>query len=107
MSEVWVQENFVDSDDIGSAVSPNPWFDLSVGTTNTFYGAGETISVVITEETKIIESVRCCTANDLVTEDGLVVEDTDDWYAQDVEGNVWYCGEIALNYEFYQGDDPE
>ena len=28
-----------------------------------------------------------------------IIEDTFDWYAQDSEGNVWYMGEIAQNYE--------
>ncbi len=32
---------------------------------------------------------------DQVAEDGVVVEDTQDWYAQDNDGNVWYCGEIS------------
>ncbi|WP_349437127.1 calcium-binding protein [Pararhizobium sp. A13] len=32
--------------------------------------------------------------------DGVLVEDTLDWYAQDDEGNVWYLGEIATNYNY-------
>ena len=107
MSDFWVQDNFVDPDDIGSAVTPNPWLDLSVGRSSTFYGAEETIAVEVTGETKLIEGVRCRTVTDLVTDDGKTVEDTGDWYARDLEGNVWYCGEIAINYEFYEGDDPE
>ena len=107
MSEFWVAENFIDLSDPFEPASPNPWFNLSVGTTNAFYGEGETITVVVTAETKLIEGVSCRTVNDLVTEDGLDVEDTDDWYAQDIYGNVWYCGEVSLNYEFYEGDDPE
>jgi len=27
------------------------------------------------------------------------VEITDDWYAQDSEGNIWYLGEYVTNYE--------
>jgi hypothetical protein len=34
-----------------------------------------------------------------VTRDGELVEDTLDWYAQDRQGNVWYFGEIAQNFE--------
>jgi hypothetical protein len=37
-------------------------------------------------------------------EEGVVVEVTDDWYAQDIDGNVWYCGEISENYEAFDGD---
>jgi hypothetical protein len=34
-----------------------------------------------------------------VFEDGELVEDTRDWYAQDVAGNVWYLGEETAEYE--------
>ena len=37
---------------------------------------------------------------DTVYEDDLILEDTFDWYAQDDEGNVWYFGEIVVNYEY-------
>ncbi len=32
--------------------------------------------------------------------EGVLVEDTFDWYAQDTAGNVWYLGELATNYEY-------
>ena len=37
--------------------------------------------------------------HDRVTEDGEIVEDTYDWYAQDADGNVWYLGEDSKEYE--------
>jgi hypothetical protein len=86
----------------------NQWFDLTPGTVNHFSGGGEEIEVTVTQETKLIEGVTCRTVRDVVTdEDGNIVEDTDDWYAQDIDGNVWYCGELARNYEFYEGGNPE
>ena len=36
---------------------------------------------------------------DRVFEDGELVEDTFDWYAQDTDGNVWYLGEDSKEYE--------
>ena len=36
---------------------------------------------------------------DVVSENGVPVEITDDWYAQDGKGNVWYLGEAVRNYE--------
>ena len=36
--------------------------------------------------------------------DGLVVEDTFDYFAQDTLGNVWYMGEDVTNY-IYDGED--
>jgi hypothetical protein len=37
--------------------------------------------------------------HDVVTEDGELVEDTYDWYAQDADGNVWYFGEDTTEFE--------
>lgn len=36
---------------------------------------------------------------DRVYVDDELVEDTDDWYAQDADGNVWYLGEATAAYE--------
>jgi hypothetical protein len=36
---------------------------------------------------------------DTVTEDGEVIEDTFDWFAQDRDGNVWYLGEDTKEFE--------
>lgn len=96
--------NFVDPLTIGAAVTPNPWFALVPGNTWTYAGDGETIEVVVTGDTKLIDGITCIVVIDTATEDDLVVEVTDDWYAQDVDGNVWYCGEISENFEEFDGD---
>jgi hypothetical protein len=31
--------------------------------------------------------------------DGELIEDTEDWYAQDLQGNVWYLGEDSKEYQ--------
>lgn len=67
----------------------------------------ETIVVMVTGDVKLIEGIRCLVVRDTVSEDGDLIEDTDDWFAQDVDGNVWYCGEISKNYEVFDGDSPE
>jgi hypothetical protein len=36
---------------------------------------------------------------DTVTLDGELIEDTFDWFAQDIDGNVWYLGEDTKEYE--------
>lgn len=75
----------------------NPYFPLEPGTT--FIYRGETDGVptrdvmTVTQETKEILGVTTTVVHDLAYEDGVLVEDTFDWYAQDVEGNVWYFGE--------------
>jgi hypothetical protein len=60
----------------------------------------------VTDETKMINGVPCVVVVDTANEDGVVIEITRDWYAQDVTGNVWYCGEIARNFEVFEGDEP-
>ena len=35
----------------------------------------------------------------MVSQGGAPVEVTDDWYAQDSDGNVWYLGESTAEYE--------
>jgi hypothetical protein len=98
--------NFEDPTEIGSSVTAN--FPLIPGTRWVYEADGEIITVTVTDETKLIEGVTCLTVHDLVTdEDGAAIEDTDDWYAQDLQGNVWYCGEISQSLELFEGDDPE
>ena len=36
---------------------------------------------------------------DTVRENGQIIEDTFDWYAQDDDGNVWYLGEDTAEFE--------
>jgi hypothetical protein len=92
-------ENFVNPADIGVTVDPNPYFPLVAGTMWTYEGDGEVIQVTVTEDVFEILDVPVVVVRDLVTEDGVEIEDTRDYYAQDLDGNVWYFGEIALNYE--------
>lgn len=44
---------------------------------------------------------------DVETEDGVVKEDTLDYYAEDNGGNVWYLGEDTTTYENGQLVDTE
>lgn len=81
----------------------NPLFPLVPGRTLVYEGATdeglERVEVGLTGNTKVILGVTCVEVRDTVTLDGVLVEDTLDWYAQDVTGNVWYFGELAMNYE--------
>jgi hypothetical protein len=43
-----------------------------------------------------ILGVRCTVVRDTVAEHGRAVERTDDFYAQDRQGNVWYMGEDSF-----------
>jgi hypothetical protein len=59
----------------------------------------ETIVVTVTNDKKTILGIECRVVHDVVTLEGNIVEDTYDWYAQDINGNVWYLGEDSKEIE--------
>ncbi len=59
----------------------------------------ERIRVEVLPETREIMGVTVMTLRDTVTLNGVLIEDTKDWLAQDKNGNVWYFGEIVQNFE--------
>jgi len=79
--------------------NPNPYFPLVPGTIWEYEGGDETTTVTVTDDIKEILGVTCIVVRDVVEEDDEMIEDTFDWYAQDVHGNVWYFGEISKEYE--------
>lgn len=97
--------SFVDPLEIGITIAPNPWFALVPGNLWVYEGDGETIEVAVSSDTKLIDGITCIVVVDTAMEDDVVVETTADWYAQDVDGNVWYCGEISENFEEFDGDE--
>ena len=62
-------------------------------------GTVQRIVVTVTDRKKTITGIDAVVVHDRVTEDGELVEDTFDWYAQDADGNVWYVGEDTKEYE--------
>jgi hypothetical protein len=83
----------------------NPYLPMPVGTrweyreTDTT-GGREKVVVRVTDETKrIANGITARVVRDTVTEKGVPVEITDDWFAQDDKGNIWYLGEYVTNYE--------
>jgi hypothetical protein len=92
----------IDPKDFTAKVT-NRYFPLIPGRTLVYQKKSsegtEVIRVTTRPETIEIAGVECAIVHDVVTLDGEPVEDTDDWYAQDRDGNVWYFGEIARNFE--------
>lgn len=88
----------------------NPYFPLNSGTIKAYEGTtednkGESLplesnQVFATFDTKEILGVDAFVVRDVSWNEGVLVEDTIDWYAQDTAGNVWYMGENATNYEY-------
>jgi hypothetical protein len=63
-------------------------------------GKAQTVVTTITDATKrLANGITARVVRDTVTQDGEVVEDTFDWYAQDGRGNIWYLGEDTAEFE--------
>ena len=83
----------------------NPYFPMQPGNKWVYderdtVGSQERVVVEVTDKTKMIANgVEARVVRDTVTENGVPVEITDDWYAQDSAGNIWYLGEYVTNYE--------
>ena len=92
---------------------PNRYYPLGIGShweywTGTRGVQSESDVVEIQSDTKLIDEVTCIVAKDIVRlADGALKEATDDWYAQAKNGDVWYCGEEAKDYEVFEGDQPQ
>jgi hypothetical protein len=84
-------------------VIDNPWRPFLPGTTYVYEKQTDEglqrIEVIVTHETEEILGVTCAVVHDVETLDGVLIEDTFDWFAQDVAGNVWYFGELSFEYE--------
>ena len=62
-------------------------------------GTRQRVVVTVTNKTKLIANgVTARVVHDVVTEKGRPVEITDDWYAQDRAGTIWYLGEATTEY---------
>jgi len=78
----------------------NPYWPMRPGSRWVYREGPQRIVVTVTHRTKIVASgVTARVVHDRATEDGQLVEDTFDWYAQDTRGNVWYVGEDTTEYE--------
>jgi hypothetical protein len=75
----------------------NPFFPLQPGTTFIYKGSKEGSKqrdeFAVTDRTVVIDGVTCRVVHDKVFMQGVLQEDTFDYFAQDVDGNVWYFGE--------------
>ena len=78
----------------------NPYFPLPVGRQWVYREGDQRVEVTVTDRTKLIANgVVARVVRDEVTRKGVPVEITDDYYAQDARGTVWYLGEDTTEYE--------
>lgn len=91
-----VPSNFV-------SVITNPFMPLTPGKTFIYEKATaaglERIEFAVTRQTESILGVPCTVVHDTVRLNNEIQEQTTDWFAQDVQGNVWYFGELTFEYE--------
>jgi len=92
----------IDPDDFVRVID-NEYLPFIPGTTYIYEGQTaeglERIEVTVLRETREVMGVETTVVRDIVYVDGVLVEDTHDWFAQDKKGNVWYFGEAVDNYE--------
>lgn len=108
----------LDPDDFSEDFSAqNTYFPLGIGDTREYVQVddeeeiAEHIFVETLNKTKFIQEITCRVINDTVFEscDGEpcdLIEDTDDWYAIQNAGDVYYCGEESKDFEYTDGDMP-
>jgi hypothetical protein len=78
----------------------NPYWPMKVGSKWVYKENGSQVVVTVTDKTKkIANGVTARVVHDVVSENGEPIEVTDDWYAQDKEGNIWYLGEKTAEYK--------
>ncbi len=79
----------------------NPFMTLRPGTTFIIqdFAAHSYDAMTVTHKTKVVDGVTCIVVRDTEWVNGDLAEDTRDYFAQDKDGNVWYFGERARQYE--------
>lgn len=79
----------------------NPYFALAPGETYHYQSEdGSTVETfAVTRQTIKIQGVTCVVVRHISVVDGVLHEDTFDYFAQDNAGNVWYFGEAVKNYD--------
>jgi hypothetical protein len=81
----------------------NKYFPLKPGTIFTYLGTkeGEQAKDVftVTDRTKEVNGITARVVRDTAYDNGKVSEVTDDWFAQDDNGNVWYMGEFTTDVQ--------
>jgi hypothetical protein len=81
----------------------NPFFPLEPGVVYVYTvreGTRTSVdSITVTRQRKRIGGVAVVVVHDRVRRDGKIIEDTDDWYAEDTTGTVWYMGEATTSFE--------
>jgi hypothetical protein len=96
LAPVFDPSNFV-------SVIDNPYYPLKPGMKWIYQGERDGVTqrdtVQVPGTTTVIDGVPATVVTDVATASGKVLEKTEDWFAQDRQGNVWYLGEQTASYD--------
>jgi len=96
MAAAVVADSNINPQDFSTVIN-NPFFPLVPNTTYVYVGTKDGSATrdefAVTRRTKMILGVTCREVRDRGYVEGVLAEDTLDWFAQDTDGNVWYFGE--------------
>ncbi|MDZ4747555.1 MAG: hypothetical protein SH808_03655 [Saprospiraceae bacterium] len=85
-----------------STTISNPYFPVAEGLVYSYEGQTpdglETIEEQRLNITRTVQGIECLVVNFKAYLNGHLIEEADDWYAQDKDGHVWYFGEDVNNY---------
>src|SRR5437868_1187704 len=102
MSATVLANNNINPQDFSTVIN-NPFFPLVPNTTYVYVGTKDGSAArdefQVTRRTKVIMGVTCREVRDRGFVDGVLAEDTLDWFAQDNHGNVWYFGEDTKEFD--------
>ena len=81
----------------------NEYFPLVVGQTRKYRADTKeglvTVDIEVPGQTKVVMGVTTTVMIEREKLDGQTVEVSENWFAQDTDGNVWYFGEFSQKYE--------
>ena len=83
----------------------HPYWPMTPGTRWTYRevdeeGKAVEVIVTVTNQTRTLANgVTARVVRDSVFQEGELIEDTVDWYAQDADGNLWYLGEDTVEFD--------
>ena len=89
-------------------VIDNPYLPLTPGSTWTYEASGSEgegrVTVTVTDRARVVAGVRTTVVSAETTDArGRLVEESQDWYAQDLDGNVWSFGERGTDGDWEAG----
>jgi hypothetical protein len=81
-----------------STTITNPLFPMKPGNVWVYQNGDAQVTVTVTPQTLLLNGVACVVVHDVNKVNGVVEEDTFDYYAQHKDGTVWYFGEDTIAF---------